>query len=80
MARVQINLEKVGTVWEAEVVGQRGGRRLWGASRPANLDDLFAWVRGAVAEVDPDEAERQAASGKRKSPRDVAQPAVALGV
>ena len=66
-----ITLEKVGQKWDAEVVGSRGAQRLWGKTAPESLDELLAWVRGAVAEADPDEAERQATSRKRKSPRDV---------
>lgn len=55
MARVTIELEKVGTRWIGEVVGQRGGRRIFGKDAVDSLDAALAWARTSVSEVDPDE-------------------------
>ena len=54
MARVVIELEKVGTKWIGEVIGQRGGRRIIQKDAIDSLDAALAWARASVAEVDPD--------------------------
>lgn len=73
MASIKIDIEKVGPDrWVGEVIGPRGGRHLANREASATLDDVLAWVRTAVGEVDTPPAsqpDQQPASRKRAGAR-----------
>jgi hypothetical protein len=61
MARVAIELEKIGNMWRGEVVGPRGARRRDRASDwLPSIDLMLDWVAKSVPEVDPPPASAEA--------------------